>query len=91
MKVIITESQYNRAIDFYISHVLEPHEVRTSEDFPDSIFWIKNEEAIVRIEDSEYFWLLNDIWKNISVTFNLDYKETQSVIRMWLEQHHNLR
>ena len=90
MKVIITESQYNRAIDLFISHLLEPHEERTSDDYPDSIFWVKGGEIIAEIKKSEYFWLDYHIWIRISEMFGLDYEETQSVIKVWLEQHYNL-
>ena len=55
MKVIITESQYNKAIDAYISYLLEPHEVITDKQFPDSIFWVKGNETIVQIEDFKIF------------------------------------
>ena len=91
MKVIITEVQYGRAIDFYISHLLEPHEVKTSEKYPNSIFWIKDGKIIVEIENLEDdFWLRSDLWTNISIMFNLEYSEIQSVIKEWLKQHHNL-
>ena len=90
MKVIITESQYNRAIDRFITYLLEPHEERTLEGYPNSIFWIKGGEVIVEIENSAYFWLRYTIWNRISQMFGLDYDETQSVIKVWLEEHYNL-
>jgi hypothetical protein len=67
MKYIITESQYNKAIDKFITYHLEPHEEKTSKKYPDSIFWT-----------------------NISIMFSLEYKETQEVIKYWLEEHYNL-
>jgi len=81
---------YNKAIDQFISYCLEPHEVRTSEKYPDSIFWVKDGKIIVDIEESKDFWLRNDIWEDISRMFNFNYDETQSTINIWLEQHHNL-
>ena len=90
MKVIITESQYNRAIDRFITYLLEPHEERTSEKYPESLFWVKGGEVIVEIENSAYFWLRRMIWDRISEMFGLDYAGTQSVIKVWLEQHYNL-
>ena len=90
MKVIITESQYNRAIDLFITYLLEPHEVRTIKKSPNSIFWVKGGEIIAEIKKSEYFWLDYHIWIRISEMFGLDYEETQSVIKVWLEQHYNL-
>ena len=91
MKVIIKESQYNRMIDSYISFLLEPHEIKPDEENLDSIYWVKDGKAIVEIERSNIFWLHIDIWENISRMFNLDYSETQSVIKTWLEQHSNLK
>jgi uncharacterized membrane protein len=90
MKYIITESQYNKAIDRFISYQFEPHEENTSKKYPDSIFWTKNGRIIVEIENSEYFWVINEIWTNISSMFSLEYEETQEVIKYWLEEHYNL-
>jgi hypothetical protein len=90
MKVIITESQYNRAIDHFISYILEPHEERTSKNNLESIIWTKGGDFIGEIENSEYFWLLDEIWDKISEMFDLDYDETQIAIKMWLEEHYNL-
>ena len=81
---------YNRAIDQFISYCFEPHEVKTNKDYPNSIFWVKDGKIIVEIEKQQYFWLHYQIWADISKMFELDYDETQSVIKLWLEQHHNL-
>ena len=90
MKVIITESQYNRAIDLFITYLLEPHEVRTIKKSPNSIFWVKGGEIIAEIKKTGYFWLRYTTWNSISEMFGLDRNGTQSVIKMWLEQHYNL-
>jgi uncharacterized membrane protein len=90
MKYIITESQYNSAIDKFISYQFEPHEEKTSKEYPESIFWTKNGRIIVEIENSEYFWVINEIWTNISSMFSLEHEETQEVIKYWLEEHYNL-
>ena len=81
---------YNKAIDFYINHLLDPHEVKTHKEYPNSIFWVKDGNIIVEIKYSKYFWLRKDIWVDISRMFELDYNGTQSAIKDWLEQHHNL-
>ena len=90
MKYIITESQYNKAIDRFITFELEPHEVKTSKKYPDSIFWVKDGEVIAEIENSEYFYLDYNIWDKISDLFSLEYDDTQSVIKHWLEEHYKL-
>jgi uncharacterized membrane protein len=92
MKYIITESQYNKTIDKFITYQLEPHEEMTSKEYPDSIFWVKGGEIIVEIEDgdSRYFYIKVDIWETISIMFSLEYKETQEAIKEWLEEHYEL-
>ena len=90
MKYIITESQYNKAIDKFITYQLEPHEEKTSKEYPNSIFWVKDNEVIAEIEKSEYFWIDYHIWDTISLMFSLEYEETQEVIKEWLEEHYKL-
>ena len=88
MKYIITESQYNKIIDRFITHQFDPHEEKTSKDYPDSIFWVKNGEIIAEIQKSKYFWVRDNIWNTISSMFSLEYDDTQSVIKSWLEEHY---
>ena len=90
MKYIITESQYNKAIDEFITFQLEPHEEKTSKKYPNSIFWVKDGEVIVEIQKSKYFWVKHEIWSTISSMFSLEYEETQEVISEWLEEHYKL-
>ena len=90
MKYIITESQYNRFIDKFTTYQFEPHEEKTSENYPYSIFWIKKGRVIAEIEKSRYFWVEKNIWDIISDMFSLEHDETKSVIIHWLEKHYNL-
>jgi hypothetical protein len=90
MKYIITESQYNSAIDKFISYQFEPHEEKTSKEYPESIFWIKDGKVIAEIEKSKIFWVRYQNFDIISNMFSLEYEETQEVIKYWLEEHYNL-
>jgi hypothetical protein len=90
MKYIITESQYNSAIDKFISYQFEPHEEKTSKEYPKSIFWIKDGKVIAEIEKSKIFWVRYQNFDIISNMFSLEYEETQEVIKYWLEEHYNL-
>ena len=90
MKYIITESQYNKAIDMFLTYLFEPHEVKTSPKYPDSIFWVKGGKVIAEIENSEYFWVLRDKWDTFSSFFSLEYEDTQRLIQSWLEEHYKL-
>ena len=90
MKYIITESQYNKAIDKFITYQFEPHEEKTSKKFPNSIFWVKDGKVIAEIENSKRIWVLHSVWSSISDMFSLDYDGTSSVIKRWLEEHYKL-
>ena len=91
MKAVISESQYNRLIDSFITFLIEPHEEITDSGYSDSTFWIKNGEIISeKIEEEDIFLFSDSIWYEISEQFELDYDETQSVIKTWLEQHYGL-
>ena len=90
MKYLIKESQYNNAIDKFITHQLEPHKEKRTKKYPESIFWIKDGEVIAEILNSKYFWVSYQIWSNIMSMFSLEHTETQQVIKDWLEEHYKL-
>ena len=90
MKVIISESQYNRLVDSFITFLIEPHEAKIIPKYPNSIYWVKDGEVIVEIANHKYFWLHYRIWKQISDQFGLGYGDIQLVIKVWLEQHYGL-
>ncbi len=90
MKYIIKESQYNNAIDKFITYKLEPHEEKRTKKYPKSVFWVKNGEVIVEIQKSGYFWVSQQIWRSISLMFSLEHTETRQFIKEWLEEHYKL-
>jgi hypothetical protein len=95
MKYIITESQYNKVIDKFISRQFKGFEEKTNPKYDDSTFWVKNGEIIAEIQYDEihnhdYFWIDGGIWDIISGMFSLEYGETQQVISLWMEKHYSL-
>jgi uncharacterized membrane protein len=90
MKYIITENQYNNAIDKFITYQLEPHEEKRTKKYPKSVFWVKDGAVIAEIIQSKYFYVNYKIWKSISNMLSLEYSETQQVITDWLEEHYKL-
>ena len=90
MKYIITESQYSKSIDKFITYNFEPHEEKRTKKRPESIFWVKEGAVIAEIKKSKYFWVHPQIWRSISLMFSLEFDETQQVIKDWLEEHYKL-
>lgn len=97
MKYIISESRLNKIIYKFLTYQFEPHEEKASKNYPNSIFWVKNGEVIVEIENSkkmntsgpsQKIWVSAFIWDITSDMFSLDYDETKSVINQWLEEHY---
>lgn len=99
MKYIISESRLEKLIYKFLTYQFEPHEEKTSNRYPNSIFWVKDNEVIVEIENSEKnntsgpsqkIWVSAFIWDITSDMFSLDYDETKLVINHWLEEHYEL-
>ena len=86
MKYLITESQYNKAIDRFITHHLEPHEEKPL-GYGD-VMWLKNRKIVAETSTPLSFYVTYDIWNSISSMFSLSFKETVSVIETWLEKHY---
>ncbi len=85
MKYLITESQYNKAIDKFISLQLIPH---TRHRTGGSLYWVKDDQIIceynLRFHD---FWFRESIWKDIEDMFALEFYEVADVLKKWLEIH----
>ena len=88
MKYLITESQLDRAADKALTFLLEPHEEKENPKSKTKV-WIKDGEKIALIY-SGFFLLRTQIWDLFSEMFSLNYDETQSYIKKWLEEHYNL-
>jgi len=90
MKYTITENQYNKSIDKFITYYLEPHEEKRTEEHPKSVFWVKDGEVVAEIKESAFFWVNHKIWRSILLMFSLKHTETREVIKDWLEEHYKL-
>lgn len=81
------ESQYNSAIDKFITYQFEPHKEEIYMTSADSL-WFKGGKLIVEVDVPKKFIIDQQIWKSISSMFSLSFKETTSVIETWLETHY---
>jgi len=91
MKYIITESQYNKIIDRFISSQFEGFEAKTTSELPNSIFWIKYNEVILEIRSFGDIWVDKDIWDMISTMFSLDTDGVDSALMNWMKVHQILK
>jgi hypothetical protein len=94
MKYIITESQYNKAIDKFITKQFEGFEEVRIPRYG-LLLWVKDGKIIAEIlnvgDRGAYFFVDRDIWESITDMFGIDdYKEIRLNVENWLENHHNL-
>jgi len=94
MKYIITESQYNKAIDKFISKQFEGFEEVRIPRYG-LVIWVKDGKIVAEIlnigDKGDYFFVDKDIFNSIEDMFGLnDFKEVRLNVENWLEKNHNL-
>jgi hypothetical protein len=94
MKYIITESQYNKAIDSFITKQFEGFEEVRIPRYG-LLLWVKDGKIIAEIlnvgDRGDYFFVDRDIWNSIDDMFDIDnYKVIMLNVEHWLEKHHNI-
>ena len=94
MKYIITESQYNKLIDKFITKQFEGFEEVRIPRYG-LLLWVKDGKIIAEIlnvgDKGDYFFVDKDIFNSIEDMFGIDdYKEIRLNVEHWLEKHHNL-
>jgi hypothetical protein len=94
MKYIITESQYNKAIDKFISKQFEGFEEVRIPRYG-LVVWVKDGKIVAEIlnvgDRGDYFFVDKDIFNSIEDMFGLnDFKEVKLTIEHWLENNHSL-
>ena len=95
MKYIITESQYNKAIDKFITSQFEPHEQEYPVDSPYSVYWIKNGKIIAEVKNKSnmpnLFRIDYSISSIIMNMFGLDGKnEVKTLVKEWYKKHYGI-
>ena len=87
MKYIITESQYNKVIDKFITYQLEPHKEITAVD---NSYWVKEDGEVVANLYPHTVYISTMVWNTLSNIADLDDNGVVEVIREWLKIHYNL-
>ena len=67
---------------------------KTSSKHPNSVFYADSDNEVMMEYNEkigEVYIHYNNIWSKIESLFSLNYSETQSIIKVWLERDYNLR
>jgi len=87
MKFLITENQMRRLEFKYLDYLFgDMYEVK-SKHYPNSRFWKKGDKVVLELVKLDRLWVLHSIWNDISNMFSLENRETQQLIKEWVEQH----
>jgi hypothetical protein len=66
---------------------------KTNPKRPESIFYIDPNRVMMEYDEKNGVVYINygQIWFKIESLFSLDHRETQSIMKVWLERDYNLR
>ena len=88
-KVLFEKISIIRDMEVFFLSFLEGCEIKISDKYPDSIFYIKNDKILFQQKmKNKYFWVEYDfIWSIFERKYGLNYTETQAFIKDLLETH----
>ena len=93
MKIIITESQKDRAIIKWLNSEYGDLTLFESEEYLNHIFFMKDGKVIFDYNKKNgYVYISYDrIWSFMESFFGLKYEEIQDLTKKWVEEHYKLR
>ena len=94
MNTLVDKPQLVRVVIQYLNMKFGNLTPKTSSKRPESVFYVNsyNEIMVEYDKKNEYVWVHYDqIWSKIESLFSLNYSETQSIMKHWLERDYNLK
>ena len=93
MKYIITESKLEQIAIKYLNKMYGDLEEYRREDFPDSVFFIKDKKVYMELnlKNDDLYVSYGTIWLDLENTFSLEFDDIQSIIKKWVEETYKLR
>jgi hypothetical protein len=93
MNIIVDRPQLVRVVNLYLTKNFEDLILKTSKDYPYSVFYVNSDNDILMKYDekTEKIWIdYGQIWSKLESFFSLQYGDIQSIMRVWLEKHYGL-
>ena len=94
MNIIVDRPQLVRVVLLYLNMNFGNLTPKTSPNYPNSVFYVdSNNEFLMEYDKKidEVYIHYERIWSKIESLFSLNYVETQSIMKVWLERDYNLR
>ena len=94
MNIIVDRPQLVRVVLLYLNMNFGNLTPKTSPKYPNSVFYVDSDNEIMmeyNKKNDEVYINHDQIWSKIQSLFSLNYSETQSIMKHWLERDFSLR
>jgi hypothetical protein len=94
MNIIVDRPQLVKAVKLYLTRFFGDLTIKTSKDYPDSVFYVDSDNEILMEYDKKTNDVLIDyisILSKLASLFYLNYGEIHLIMKDWLEEHYNLK
>ena len=93
MKIQLYKHQLERVVIKWLNKNFGNLTPKTTEKYPELVSYVNpsNEVMVEYDKETERVYInYDEIWLKIESLFHLNYDDTKSVIRVWMEEYYNL-
>ena len=91
MNIIVDKPQLVRAVLLYLNNNFGNLTPKTNSEFPNSVFYVNSDnEVMMEYGQGVVVIHYKQIWSKIESLFHLNYNDTQSIMKVWLEETYKL-
>jgi hypothetical protein len=93
MDIQVNKHQLERVVVKWLNKKYSNLTPKTIEKYPNSVFYVNSDNEVIMEYDkkNENVYIHYDhIWSKIESLFHLNYGETQSIMKVWLEEAYKL-
>jgi len=93
MNIQVNKHQLERVVIKWLNKYYGDLTPKTTEKYPELVSYVNPSNEVMMEYDKEterVYINYDEIWLKIESLFHLNYDDTKSVIRVWMEEYYNL-
>jgi hypothetical protein len=93
MNIQVNRHQLERVVIKWLNKNFGNLTTKKHKDYPKSVFYVNSDNQVMMKYNQKngYVYIHNDhIWSKIESLFHLNYDDTQSIMKVWLEEAYKL-
>ena len=93
MDIQVNKHQLERVVIKWLNKHFRDLRPKKHKDYPGNVFYVNSDNQVMMEYDqeNERIYIQNDhIWAKIQSLFHLNYNDTQSIMKVWLEETYKL-